>query len=62
MINLVQRIQYAKTKSDCIAKEDGSYDKKKKLEEKGEQIHFAVSIVQIFFTVSNYVLYNIEVW
>ena len=61
MINLVQRIQYAKTKSDCIAKEDGSYDKKKKLEEKGEQIHFAVSIVQIFFTVSNYVLYNIEV-
>lgn len=62
MINLVQRIQYAKSKSDCIAKEDGSYDKKKKLEEKGEQIHFAVSIVQIFFTVSNYVLYNIEVW
>jgi hypothetical protein len=61
MINLVQRIQYAKSKSDCIAKEDGSYDKKKKLEEKGEQIHFAVSIVQIFFTVSNYVLYNIEV-
>lgn len=37
IINLVQRIQYAKTKSDCIAKEDGSYDKKKKQEEKGEQ-------------------------
>lgn len=36
MIDLVQRIQYAKTKSDCIAKEDGSYDKKKKQEEKGE--------------------------
>lgn len=31
------RIQYAKTKSDCIAKEDGSYDKKKKLEEKAER-------------------------
>lgn len=31
------RIQYAKTKSDCIAKEDGSYDKKKKQEEKAER-------------------------
>ncbi|KAF5446623.1 U2 small nuclear ribonucleoprotein B'' 2-like [Juglans microcarpa x Juglans regia] len=31
------RIQYAKTKSDCVAKEDGSYDKKKKLEEKAER-------------------------
>ncbi|XP_030963969.1 U2 small nuclear ribonucleoprotein B'' 2-like [Quercus lobata] len=33
----LQRIQYAKTKSDCIAKEDGSYDKKKKQEEKAER-------------------------
>ena len=38
--NLMQRIQYAKTKSDCIAKEEGSFvprEKKKKQEEKGEQ-------------------------
>lgn len=37
--NMVQRIQYAKSKSDCIAKEEGSYvprEKKKKIEEKGE--------------------------
>jgi len=36
----VQRIQYAKTKSDCIAKEEGSFvprEKKKKQEEKGEE-------------------------
>lgn len=35
---LMQRIQYAKTKSDCIAKADGSFvprEKKKKQEEKG---------------------------
>jgi len=35
----MQRIQYAKTKSDCIAKEEGSYvprEKKKKQEEKGD--------------------------
>ncbi|XP_029143762.1 U2 small nuclear ribonucleoprotein B'' 2 isoform X3 [Arachis hypogaea] len=34
------RIQYAKTKSDCIAKEEGSYvprEKKKKQEEKAER-------------------------
>ncbi|KAL1827263.1 hypothetical protein DCAR_0206413 [Daucus carota subsp. sativus] len=34
------RIQYAKAKSDCVAKEDGSFvpkDKKKKLEEKAER-------------------------
>jgi U2 small nuclear ribonucleoprotein B'' len=33
-----QRVQYAKTKSDCIAKEDGTYapkEKRKKQEEKG---------------------------
>lgn len=33
-----QRIQYAKTKSDCLAKEDGTFvprDKRKKQEEKG---------------------------
>lgn len=43
--NLMQRIQYAKTKSDCIAKEEGSYvprEKKKKQEEKGEQFSFIV--------------------
>ncbi|CAH9104446.1 unnamed protein product, partial [Cuscuta epithymum] len=28
------RIQYAKTKSDCIAKADGTYDKKKKDDKK----------------------------
>ncbi|KAG8371541.1 hypothetical protein BUALT_Bualt13G0098600 [Buddleja alternifolia] len=31
------RIQYAKGKSDCIAKAEGTYDKKKKLEEKAEK-------------------------
>ncbi|XP_057789182.1 uncharacterized protein LOC131006038, partial [Salvia miltiorrhiza] len=31
------RIQYAKSKSDCIAKAEGTYDKKKKLEEKAER-------------------------
>ncbi|KAM7256948.1 hypothetical protein ACFE04_012689 [Oxalis oulophora] len=32
------RIQYAKTKSDCVAKEDGSFDpKKKKQEQKAER-------------------------
>ena len=38
---LVQRIQYAKTKSDCVAKADGTYvprEKKKKQEEKGMHI------------------------
>ncbi|KAH9668168.1 U2 small nuclear ribonucleoprotein B'' 2 [Citrus sinensis] len=42
MISLwwVLRIQYAKSKSDCIAKEDGSFvprEKKKKQEEKAER-------------------------
>ncbi|XP_027164115.1 U2 small nuclear ribonucleoprotein B'' [Coffea eugenioides] len=31
------RIQYAKTKSDCIARAEGTYDKKKKQEEKAER-------------------------
>ncbi|KAL1562825.1 U2 small nuclear ribonucleoprotein B''-like [Salvia divinorum] len=31
------RIQYAKSKSDCIAKAEGTYDKKKKQEEKVER-------------------------
>ncbi|XP_073291607.1 U2 small nuclear ribonucleoprotein B'' 2-like [Primulina huaijiensis] len=31
------RIQYAKTKSDCIAKAEGTYDKKKKQEERDER-------------------------
>jgi len=34
----MHRVQYAKTKSDCIAKEDGTYapkEKRKKQEEKG---------------------------
>ncbi|OWM66646.1 U2 small nuclear ribonucleoprotein B''-like [Punica granatum] len=31
------RIQYAKEKSDCIAKADGTYEKKKKQEEKAER-------------------------
>ncbi|MBA0577314.1 hypothetical protein Gohar_019169 [Gossypium harknessii] len=37
------RIQYAKTKSDCIAKNDGSFvprEKKKKQEEKGDNLAF----------------------
>lgn len=34
----MQRIQYAKSKSDCIAKAEGTYDKKKKQDEKGEII------------------------
>lgn len=31
------RIQYAKSKSDCIAKAEGTFDKKKKQEEKAEK-------------------------
>ncbi|KAK6145222.1 hypothetical protein DH2020_022042 [Rehmannia glutinosa] len=31
------RIQYAKSKSDCIAKAEGTYDKKKKQEEKADK-------------------------
>ncbi|KAJ3699570.1 hypothetical protein LUZ61_003275 [Rhynchospora tenuis] len=31
------RIQYAKEKSDCVAKADGTFDKKKKQEDKGER-------------------------
>ncbi|XP_057534506.1 U2 small nuclear ribonucleoprotein B''-like [Amaranthus tricolor] len=31
------RIQYAKTKSDCIAKAEGTYEKKKKQDEKAEK-------------------------
>ncbi|KAK4762393.1 hypothetical protein SAY87_013956 [Trapa incisa] len=31
------RIQYAKEKSDCISKADGTYEKKKKQEDKGER-------------------------
>lgn len=34
----MQRIQYAKSKSDCIAKAEGTYDKKKKQDEKGDFI------------------------
>jgi len=46
----VQRIQYAKTKSDCIAKEEGSFvprEKKKKQEEKGEEQSFIFSLQTI---------------
>lgn len=38
-----QRIQYAKAKSDCIAKAEGTYvpkEKKKKQEEKGNSFIF----------------------
>ena len=41
----VQRIQYAKTKSDCIAREEGTEnpkEKRKKQEEKGELFHCEV--------------------
>lgn len=34
----MQRIQYAKAKSDVISKAEGTYDKKKKQEEKGESL------------------------
>lgn len=43
----MQRIQYAKTKSDIIAKAEGTYDKKKKQEEKGVK----------FFVKSDFILY-----
>ncbi|KAG5603116.1 hypothetical protein H5410_034486 [Solanum commersonii] len=33
----IVRIQYAKSKSDCIAKAEGTYDKKKKQDEKVEK-------------------------
>lgn len=42
IVMLPQRIQYAKEKSDCIAKADGTYvirEKKKKQEEKGEMMY-----------------------
>lgn len=35
--NKPMRIQYAKSKSDCIARAEGTYDKKKKQEEKAER-------------------------
>lgn len=38
-----QRIQYAKSKSDCVAKADGTYvpkEEKKKQEEKGEKLFY----------------------
>lgn len=60
MINFVQRIQYAKTKSDCVAKEDGSYDKKKKQEEKGVRNYFAVSFAFLLHSLLPY-LHNVEV-
>jgi len=46
----VQRIQYAKTKADCIAKEEGSFvprEKKKKPEEKGDELLFIFSLQTI---------------
>lgn len=39
IIGVMQRIQYAKTKSDCIAKVEGSFvprEKKRKQEERGD--------------------------
>lgn len=44
----MQRIQYAKTKSDCIAKEEGSFvprDKKRKQEERGDYLILKFYIV-----------------
>ncbi|XP_049408963.1 U2 small nuclear ribonucleoprotein B''-like [Solanum stenotomum] len=35
LIGDTERMQYAKSKSDCIAKAEGTYDKKKKQDEKG---------------------------
>ncbi|RWW75634.1 hypothetical protein BHE74_00016333 [Ensete ventricosum] len=46
------RIQYAKTKSDCVAKADGTYvprEKKKKQEEKGMHILFSSFLKMIYF-------------
>lgn len=53
MIDVVQRIQYAKSKSDCIAKEDGSFvprEKKKKQEEKGLWAIFHLDSSLVFFS------------
>jgi hypothetical protein len=39
----VQRLQYAKAKSDCLAKAEGTFvpkDKKRKQEEKGFKLYF----------------------
>lgn len=53
----MQRIQYAKAKSDCIAKAEGTYDKKKKQEEKGEtsfvlsQLYSISKVCVKFYTV-----------
>lgn len=51
---LLQRIQYAKEKSDCIAKADGTYvmrEKKKKQEEKGERMYSELNFCIYIFTV-----------
>lgn len=60
VINLMmQRIQYAKTKSDCIAKEEGSYvprEKKKKQEEKGEQ-YWSINTFQTIFLLIYWILF-----
>lgn len=52
MINLLQRIQYAKTKSDCIAKVDGTFvprEKKKKQEEKGDYLIYLSKCKALFY-------------
>lgn len=59
MINWVQRVQYAKTKSDCVAKADGTFvprEKKKKQEEKGDPKLFCTFL---YHSSSMYIKYNI---
>lgn len=75
IINWVQRVQYAKTKSDCVAKADGTFvprEKKKKQEEKGEPKLFcpfpyysSYMIRQLSFSFPNYCWHLIakkELW
>lgn len=56
-----QRIQYAKTKSDCLAKEDGTFvprDKRKKQEEKGSLLFLEwKSIFRLFSFYSSFRLW-----
>lgn len=52
---LTQKIQYAKTKSDVIAKADGTFvprERRKRHEEKGKAFGLSLPLVDVFFLFS----------
>jgi hypothetical protein len=61
----MQRVQYAKTKSDCIAKEDGTYapkEKRKKQDEKGNSFshfHYYTLDCGLYYNSSSFRYYNL---